>query len=198
MFSTAKAYTLSSELNRMFSVTRSVSVCINFKSSDFISPTHKRFKITCQLCFLCRDLSKINVTRWAVKRNIVSFWNFRIIHIETAVIIINFNITAAGYTACTHSAGNNSSVTCHAASWGQNTFSSVHTLNILRRRFQTYKNNLFASLDRFNTIFSSKINLTASSTWWRCKTFYKHISFFKFILNKCWMKQRIKLLWLNL
>ena len=73
------------------------------------------------------------------------------------------DIRAAGYTAGTHTAGNNGCVRSHTAAYCKDTLSSLHTLDIFRRGLQTNQNNLFASCVPSLCVLSGEYDLTAGS-----------------------------------
>ena len=108
------------------------------------------------------------------------------------VCLVHGNLGAAGYTAGTHAAGNNSCMACHTAADSQDTLGSLHALDILRRSLQTNQDYLLASCRPCLCILCRKYDLTAGSSR-RCSQSLGHrLCLLQCVLVKLRVKQCIQ------
>ncbi len=197
MLCTAKTNTLSAESNSLLSVSGSVGICANLKSSYSVCPAHECFKIAGDISLLSRKSALVNVTCGTVKGDNIAFleclYGVATCNCEVLFILVNLYLVTAGNAASAHTAGNNGSVGGHTASCCHDTLSSVHAFNVLRRCFLSYKNNLFAFFSGCNSLISCEVYLTCASAR-RCgKSLCQRCSLLKSVSLECRVQKSVKL-----
>ena len=113
------------------------------------------------------------------------------------ISFVHSDITASGYTALTHTTGNNCCVRCHTTTNCQDTLSRFHTCDVFWRCLKTYKYDFLSSFSPFNSVISCEYDLTASSSRRSTKTFTHWCSSFKSSSIKLWVKKSIKVTWVD-
>ena len=170
MFCTDKTYAFCTEFNSLTCIFRCICICTDGKSSSFICPLHECSEVTGDCSWNSCDFTFIDKTCGAINRNDVTFMECLTIDCEYMFFFVDCNITASGYTACTHTTGNNCCMRCHTTTDCNNRFRNMHTFDIFRRCFKSDKNNLLAVFNFLLGIFSCEYNSTTTSTWRSSKT----------------------------
>ena len=197
MLCTAKTDTFCTKLYSFLSICRSICVCTNFHCSVLVSPCHDASELTSDSSVYCRDDSVIDVTCCTIDRDEISFVEFFASQCEFLVFFVHSDITASGYTALTHTTGNNCCVRCHTTTNCQDTLSRFHTCDVFRRCLKTYKYDFLSSFSPFNSVISCEYDLTASSSRRSAKAFTHWCSSFQSSSIKLWVKKSIKVTWVD-
>ena len=164
MLGTAQTDTFCTQFASLLCVSRSISVGTNLQSSVLVCPAHNAAECAGDGSVNSRDNAVIDVTGRTVDRNVVALVEGLSSQFELLVFFVHLDVTAAGYTAGTHTTSNNGSVRSHTAADSQDTLRCLHAGDVFRRGFQTNQNNLFALCVPSFCIVSSEYDLTAGST----------------------------------
>ena len=197
MLCTAKTDTFCAKLYSFLSICRSICVCTNFHCSVLVSPCHDASELTSDCSVYSRDDSVVDVTGCTIDGDEVSFVEFFTSKCEFLVFFVHSDITASGYTALTHTTGNNCCVRCHTTTNCQDTLSRFHTCDVFRRCLKTYKYDFLSSFSPFNSVISCEYDLTASSSRRSAKAFTHWCSSFQSSSIKLWVKKSIKVTWVD-
>ena len=164
MLCSAQTDTFCTEFQSLLRISRIIRIGSYLQFTDFVSPCHDGAEISGKFRNNRLDLTFINLTVAAVDGDEVSFGIYLSAYGHGLGSFIYQNGGAACHTALAHTSGNNSRMGSHAAACSQNTVSSNHTCQILRRGFFTNQQCLYAGGCCSHCFFCGKIDLSAGST----------------------------------
>ena len=195
---TAQTNAFCTQTNRIGCILRGICIGADGQLTEAVCPCHDTAEVTAYRCFYRGDHALINLAGGAVKGNFIAFMEGIAAQGKFLCILINLDVTAAGYTAGTHTAGYYCCMGSHAAANGQDAFCCMHAFNVLRRGFQTHQNNLFPLLLMgILRVICGKVNLTSRSTR-RCgQCFTDNLAALQCLCIKGRMQQLIQALCLN-
>ena len=200
VFRTNKTNTFRAELNCTSSIFRRIRIGTDLHRTTLISPLHEGSEVSGNCSRNTLNLSLVNKARITINGDDVTFVEGLTVHSELLSGFINLDFTAAGYTACTHTTGDNSRMRRHTAANRNDRLGNMHTRNVFRRRLKTNQNNLLAGSSLCLSILGVEHDCTASSTRSSSQTLGDYIAglFLQACLIEGRMQKVIELLRLNL
>ena len=164
MLCSAKTDSFRTKFQSLLGISRIIRICSYLQFTDLVSPCHDGTEIPGKFRNNRLYLTFINLTVAAVDGDKVSFGIYLSAYSHGLGSFIYQNGGAACHAALAHTSGNDSRMGSHASAGSQNTVSSNHTCQILRRGFFTNQQCLYAGSCGSHCFFCSEVNLSAGST----------------------------------
>ena len=187
---TDKANPFRTELNCSCSIFRSISIRADLHCAALIRPLHELREVSGNRSRNTLDFTAVYETRIAIDGNDVAFLEDFTIDRELLILFINLDVTASGYAACTHAAGNDCSVAGHAAADSDDCLGDVHPGDIFRRSFKTDEDNLLAGSCLLFCFLGGKHDCAAASARSSSEALGNDI--LCLILEICFIKRRMQ------
>ena len=105
---TAETDTLGTQLTGLGRICGRIGIGANLQLAVLVSPGHYAAEVSADLSLLGSDITLVDLTGCTIERNVISLMEGLSAQGEYLGLLVDDNITAAGYTAGAHSAGNDS------------------------------------------------------------------------------------------